>query len=97
MIETRGVPAAAARNVVSGYRAWNIVIAFVAGVGGPWVSTQFVVPSDGAVGSEPQRNVRRDVRPRSIGRTFSPRQAKPGDPTVLELRRRQPGSFAPIE
>lgn len=46
------VPAAAARNVARGARAyllWSIVLAFLAGAGGLGVSTRFLVPTGGAV------------------------------------------------
>lgn len=46
------VPAAAARNVAHGarqYLLWSVAIAFLAGVGGLGVSTQFLVPTGGAV------------------------------------------------
>jgi zinc transport system permease protein len=46
------VPAAAARNVARGtraYLAWSVMIAFVAGAGGLGISTRLLVPSGGAV------------------------------------------------
>jgi len=46
------VPAAAARNVARGTRAylvWSVAIAFLAGAGGLGVSTRFLVPTGGAV------------------------------------------------
>jgi zinc transport system permease protein len=46
------VPAAAARNVAQGARAyllWSIAIAFLAGAGGLGVSTRFLVPTGAAV------------------------------------------------
>lgn len=46
------VPAAAARNVARGtraYLAWSVVIAFVAGAGGLGISTRLLVPTGGAV------------------------------------------------
>ena len=46
------VPAAAARNVANGTRAyliWSVVVAFLAGAGGLGVSTRFLVPTGGAV------------------------------------------------
>ena len=46
------VPAAAARNVARGTRAyllWSVVVAFLAGVGGLGVSTRLLVPTGGAV------------------------------------------------
>ncbi len=46
------VPAAAARNVSNGtraYLAWSVAIAFLAGAGGLGVSTRFLVPTGGAV------------------------------------------------
>ena len=46
------MPAAAARNVARGTRAyliWSVAIAFVAGAGGLGISTRFLVPTGGAV------------------------------------------------
>jgi zinc transport system permease protein len=46
------VPAAAARNLASGTRAylvWSIGVAFIAGAGGLWISTRLLVPTGGAV------------------------------------------------
>jgi zinc transport system permease protein len=46
------VPAAAARNVARGTRAylvWSVTIAFVAGAGGLGISTRLLVPTGGAV------------------------------------------------
>jgi zinc transport system permease protein len=46
------VPAAAARNVARGTRAylvWSVVVALLAGAGGLGVSTRFLVPTGGAV------------------------------------------------
>jgi zinc transport system permease protein len=46
------VPAAAARNLSSNvrqYLVWSVILAFVSGVGGLWLSTRFFVPSGGAV------------------------------------------------
>lgn len=46
------VPAAAARNLSSNarqYLLWSVLLAFVSGVGGLWVSTRYFVPSGGAV------------------------------------------------
>ena len=46
------VPAAVARNVARGTRAyliWSVAVAFLAGVGGLGVSTLFLVPTGGAV------------------------------------------------
>jgi len=46
------VPAAAARNVAHGTRAyliWSVAVAFLAGAGGLGVSTRFLVPTGGAV------------------------------------------------
>jgi zinc transport system permease protein len=46
------VPAAAARNVARGTRAylvWSVIIAFVAGAGGLGISTRLLVPTGGAV------------------------------------------------
>ncbi len=46
------VPAAAARNVARGTRAylvWSVVVAFAAGAGGLAVSTRLLVPTGGAV------------------------------------------------
>jgi zinc transport system permease protein len=46
------VPAAAARNLASGTRAYfvlSIGVAFVAGAGGLWISTRLLVPTGGAV------------------------------------------------
>jgi zinc transport system permease protein len=46
------MPAAAARNLSSNvrqYLAWSVILAFISGIGGLWVSTRFFVPSGGAV------------------------------------------------
>ena len=46
------VPAAAARNIARGTRAylvWSVVVAFVAGAGGLAISTRLLVPTGGAV------------------------------------------------
>jgi zinc transport system permease protein len=46
------VPAAAARNVARGARAylvWSVLVAFAAGVGGLAISTRLLVPTGGAV------------------------------------------------
>jgi zinc transport system permease protein len=46
------VPAAAARNVARGtraYLAWSVIIAFAAGAGGLAISTRLLVPTGGAV------------------------------------------------
>jgi zinc transport system permease protein len=46
------VPAAAARNVARGTRAylvWSVLVAFAAGVGGLAISTRLLVPTGGAV------------------------------------------------
>lgn len=46
------VPAAAARNVARGtraYLAWSVIVAFAAGAGGLAISTRLLVPTGGAV------------------------------------------------
>lgn len=46
------VPAAAARNIAAGTRAylvWSVIVAFAAGAGGLWISTRLLVPTGGAV------------------------------------------------
>jgi zinc transport system permease protein len=46
------VPAAAARNIATGTRAyllWSVVVAFIAGAGGLMISTRLLVPTGGAV------------------------------------------------
>ena len=46
------VPAAAARNIATGtrsYLVWSVIVAFVAGVGGLFISTRLLVPTGGAV------------------------------------------------
>jgi zinc transport system permease protein len=46
------VPAAAARNIARGTRAylvWSVIVAFVAGAGGLAISTRLLVPTGGAV------------------------------------------------
>ena len=46
------VPAAAARNVARGTRAylvWSVIVAFAAGAGGLAISTRLLVPTGGAV------------------------------------------------
>jgi zinc transport system permease protein len=46
------VPAAAARNIAAGtrsYLVWSVIVAFVAGVGGLFISTRLLVPTGGAV------------------------------------------------
>lgn len=46
------VPAAAARNIARGtraYLAWSVVVAFIAGAGGLAISTRLLVPTGGAV------------------------------------------------
>ncbi len=46
------VPAAAARNIATGtrsYLVWGVIVAFVAGVGGLFISTRLLVPTGGAV------------------------------------------------
>ena len=46
------VPAAAARNIATGtraYLAWSVMVAFIAGAGGLMISTRLLVPTGGAV------------------------------------------------